>query len=67
MGRATSVIAKAIKARMLVYAASPLWNGNFPYSEGDWCNKTFETPGYGKSLVSHSYDQQNGNVQELPV
>jgi len=55
-GRATSVIAKAIKARMLVYAASPLWNGNFPYSEGDWCNKTFETPGYGKSLVSHSYD-----------
>lgn len=55
-GRATSVIAKAIKARMLMYAASPLWNGSFPYSEADWCNKTFETPGYGKSLVSHSYD-----------
>lgn len=55
-GRATSLIAKAIKARMFLYAASPLWNGSFPYSEADWQNTTWETPGYGKSIVSHSYD-----------
>lgn len=55
-GRATSVIAKAIKARMLLYAASPLWNGSFPYSDADWRNKNWETPGYGKSLVSHNYN-----------
>lgn len=53
-GRATSVIAKAIKARMLLYAASPLWNGSFPYPS--WKNKNFETPGYGKDLVSTTYD-----------
>lgn len=55
-GRATSVIAKALKARLLVYAASPLWNGSFPYP--DWRNENFETPGYGTELVSHSYDRQ---------
>lgn len=55
-GRATSTIAKAIKARMLLFAASPLWNGKFPYSDNDWRNTTWETPGYGKSLVSHDYD-----------
>lgn len=53
-GRVTSVIAKAIKARMLLYAASPLWNGSFPYPA--WKNTNFETPGYGKDLVSSSYD-----------
>lgn len=55
-GRATSVMAKALKARLLVYAASPLWNGSFPYP--DWRNKNFETPGYGMELVSHTYDKQ---------
>lgn len=55
-GRATSTIAKAVKARMLVYAASDLWNGKFPYP--DWKNKNFETPGYGKELVSHTYDPE---------
>lgn len=54
-GRATSVMAKALKARMLVYAASPFWNGSFPYPE--WKNVTFETPGYGKELVSLTYDK----------
>lgn len=49
VGRATSVIAKAIKAKALLYAASPLWNGSFPFP--DWENKV-ETPGYGKELVS---------------
>ena len=53
-GRATSTIAKAIKARLLLYAASPLWNGSFPYP--DWKNKNFETPGYGKELVSKTFD-----------
>ena len=53
-GRATSTIAKAVKARLLLYAASDLWNGKFPYP--DWKNKNFETPGYGKELVSQIYD-----------
>ena len=32
MGRATSVIAKAVKAKLLVLAASPLFNGNPDYA-----------------------------------
>lgn len=55
-GRATSVIAKSLKARLLVYAASPLWNGDFPFPE--WKNVNYETPGYGKELVSLKYDPQ---------
>ena len=55
-GRATSVAAKAIKGRVLLYAASDLWNGKFPYN--NWKNTTYETPGYGKELVSHTYDPQ---------
>lgn len=54
-GRATSTMAKALKARLLVYAASPLWNGEFPYPE--WKNTNFETPGYGYDLVSGTYDR----------
>ena len=54
MGRITQPIAKAVKARLLLYAASDLWNGKFPYP--DWKNKNFETPGYGKELVSQVYD-----------
>lgn len=53
-GRATSTMAKALKARLLLYAASPLWNGEFPYPM--WKNTNFETPGYGYDLVSKSYD-----------
>ena len=48
LGRATSTACKALKARLLVYAASPLWNGSFPYSS--WKNKD------GQELVSHIYD-----------
>lgn len=55
-GRATSVMAKALKARLLVYAASPLYNGSFPFR--DWKNDNFETPGYGKELVSLQYDRK---------
>ena len=55
LGRATSTIAKALKARVLLYAASPLWNGSFPYP--NWKNENYETPGYGTELVSHTYDE----------
>lgn len=54
LGRATSTICKALKSRVLLYAASPLWNGAFPYPE--WKNKNYETPGYGYELISHSPD-----------
>lgn len=62
IGRATSTICKAIKGRMLLYAASPLWNGKFPYPT--WRNENFTTPAdeelgtpdYGLDLVSHTYD-----------
>lgn len=64
-GRATSTMAKALKARLLVYAASPLWNGKFPYPQ--WKNKNFETPGYGYDLVSLTYDPKNGNELKKPV
>lgn len=56
IGRATSVACKALKARVLLYAASPLWNGSFPYPS--WQNTTYETPGYGKELVSHTYSAE---------
>lgn len=54
LGRATSTACKALKARLLLYAASPLWNGSFPYP--DWQNTKYETPGYGKQLVDRTYD-----------
>lgn len=54
IGRATSTICKALKSRVLLYAASPLFNGQFPYPE--WRNKV-ETPGYGYELVSRTYDR----------
>ena len=55
LGRATSTICKALKARVLLCAASPLWNGSFPYP--NWKNVNFETPGYGMELVSTTYDR----------
>lgn len=54
LGRATSTICKCLKARVLLYAASPLWNGSFP--SPNWQNTNYETPGYGKALVSSSYE-----------
>ena len=53
-GRANAVICKAVKARVLLYAASPLFNGSYPYP--NWKNLNYETPGYGKELISHTYD-----------
>lgn len=54
-GRADATICKCIKARALLYAASPLWNGSF--YDSNWQNTKYETPGYGKELVSHQYSR----------
>lgn len=54
-GRMTVAICKAIKAQMYLLAASPLWNGQFPYA--NFRNVNFETPGYGLELVSRTYDK----------
>ena len=48
-GLATSVAAKALKARLLLYAASPLFNGNTEYYN-DFVDKN------GTHLVSQTYD-----------
>lgn len=67
LGRATSTICKAIKARLLLYAASPLWNGHFPFPS--WRNKvstpadeTLGTPDYGTLLFSLEEDRNKWNV-----
>jgi len=48
-GRTTSQMARALKARVLLYAASPQWNGNIEYA--DFKNKD------GKVLVNQTYSQ----------
>ena len=40
LGRADATICKAIKARVLLYAASPLWNGSFIHR--NWQNTNYE-------------------------
>lgn len=50
-GRIDQVVAKAIKARVLLYAASPLWNGNTLYE-----NK-LKWPD-GRTLVSAEYSKE---------
>lgn len=59
-GRVDKVVAKAVKARVLLYAASPQWNGNTMYESGrlKWENTAWETPGYGKQLVNPIYSEQ---------
>jgi hypothetical protein len=49
-GRATKTVAKAMKAKLLLYAASPLFNGNTDYAEF----KDKE----GKVLVPQTYDKE---------
>lgn len=51
MGRANYVAALAIKSRMLLYAASPLFNGNSEYY-ADFRNKN------GEQLISQTYDKE---------
>ena len=55
-GRADATICKCIKARVLLYAASPLWNGSF--YDKSWKNSKYETPGYGNELVSSQYERK---------
>ncbi|MGO3707899.1 MAG: RagB/SusD family nutrient uptake outer membrane protein [Mesonia hippocampi] len=47
-GRATQLMCMAVKSRLLLYAASPLYNGNSDYS-------SFTNPD-GTSLINTSYD-----------
>lgn len=49
LGRASKMVCKALKARILLYAASRLWNGSFPYP--NWANKD------GRNLVNTTYDR----------
>ena len=56
LGRATSTICKCLKARVLLYAASPLWNGSF--FDPNWKNVNYETPEYGKELVNTTYKKK---------
>jgi starch-binding outer membrane protein, SusD/RagB family len=49
-GRITKVVAKAAKARILLYAASPLFNGNPAFSEYSNSN--------GQLLFPQSYDRE---------
>lgn len=60
LNRATTVIAKALKARVLLYAASPLWNGDFPAAYRSWQNKVSSSnpvtgEDYGRELVSREF------------
>ena len=52
-GLGNKAAALALKSRVLLYAASPLWNGEFPWP--NWQNTNYETPGYGKELVSYTF------------
>ncbi len=47
-GRMNKAVCMALKARVLLYAASPLWNGNTDYA--NFRNKD------GKALVNQTYD-----------
>ncbi len=61
MGRADQVVCKALKARLLLYAASDLYNGKFPSAFKNWAdhgNTNYETPGYGNALISTTYSQE---------
>ena len=53
-GTGSQVICAALESRLRLLAASPLWNGEFPFPT--WKNTHFETPGYGQELVSHTFD-----------
>ena len=58
-GRVTKIIAKAIKARVLLYAASPLFNGNTDFSN-------FKDND-GVNLVSQTYDAEKWKKAELAL
>lgn len=51
VGRATRPIALALKAKVLLYAASPLWNGKFPIPRVE---KRKVRKGHGNSGIRYS-------------
>lgn len=53
LGRGTTIIAQALKARLYLYAASPLYNGNADYA--DFKNKAEYG---GEQLVPTTYDAE---------
>ncbi|WP_294471185.1 RagB/SusD family nutrient uptake outer membrane protein [uncultured Bacteroides sp.] len=53
LGRGTTIIAQALKARLYLYAASPLYNGNTDYA--DFKNKAEYG---GEQLVPTTYDAE---------
>lgn len=64
LNRATKLICKALKARILLYAASDLYNGKFPNAYRTWAqagnvNWTSKNPvtgeDYGRELISTTY------------
>lgn len=63
LGRADKVVCKALKARLLLYAASDLWNGKFPSAYSGWQNSNYVTEGnnrytgqpYGTELVDRKF------------
>jgi len=54
-GRATSIIAKSVKARMLLYAASPLFNGGGGTMPSFYANFKDKD---GKQLIPTTYDKE---------
>lgn len=54
-GRATQGAVWAIKSRMYLYAASPLFNGNKMYAD-------FKSPIDGRSLISQTIDQKKWEI-----
>lgn len=65
--RATSTMAKALKGRLLLEAASPFWNGSFIYPQ--WTNLTdtpadpeLGTPDFGRELVSLEYNPEKWQI-----
>lgn len=65
LNRATKLICKAVKARLLLYAASDLYNGGFPNAYRTWAesgnkNWTSKNPvtgeDYGRALISTKFD-----------
>lgn len=55
-GRATKIIAQALKARMYMFAASPLYNGNSEFYADFKDKKT------GKQLISTAYDKNKWKI-----
>lgn len=62
--RATSVICKALKARMLLYAASDLYNGGFPAAYRGWKNTNYRSvdpitgKDYEDELISREFSEE---------